>query len=382
MMEKKTIGHACKITTGKLDSNHSIPYGAYPFYTCAASPDRIDTYAYDDDVVLVAGNNAQGNFHVNRFKGKFNAYQRTYILAANEGYDIDFIYYALKLELKRLKEKSQGSQTKFLTMPILKGIRLKNLDFEQQYKIAAVLSALDVKIDCNNRINAELEAMAKALYDFWFVQFDFPFDFAQGKPDQNGKPYKSSGGKMTYNPTLKRDIPAGWEAALIGDVLGKVPTTAKVLNKDILNTGAIPVIDQGQSYICGFTDDRSSLIVPTQPHVVFGDHTRAVKLVNFSYARGADGTQILLSNSPKMPGYLMYQVVSGVDLSSYGYARHFKFLKESTTVLPEQTVAQRYQDVVSPWFEKIKESVFENMELSRLRDWLLPMLMNGQVTVA
>jgi type I restriction enzyme S subunit len=224
--------------------------------------------------------------------------------------------------------------------------------------------------------------MAKALYDFWFVQFDFPFDFAQGKPDQNGKPYKSSGGKMTYNPTLKRDIPAGWEAALIGDVLGKVPTTAKVLNKDILHTGAIPVIDQGQSYICGFTDDRSSLIVPTQPHVVFGDHTRAVKLVNFSYARGADGTQILLSNSPKMPGYLMYQVVSGVDLSSYGYARHFKFLKESTTVLPEQTVAQRYQDVVSPWFEKIKESVFENMELSRLRDWLLPMLMNGQVTVA
>ena len=77
-------------------------------------------------------------------------------------------------------------------------------DIEEQKKIAAVLSALDAKIDCNNRINAELEAMAKTLYDYWFVQFDFP--------DANGKPYKSSGGKMVYNATLKREIPAGWES--------------------------------------------------------------------------------------------------------------------------------------------------------------------------
>jgi len=309
--------------------------------------------------------------------------QRTARLRGGKNLDTKFLKYVIGSPqfTKYIKFITTGSLVPHISGNQIKDFSVYLPHLSIQKKIAAVLSALDAKIDCNNRINAELEAMAKTLYDYWFVQFDFPFDFAQGKPDQNGKPYKSSGGKMTYNPTLKRDIPAGWEAALIGDVLGKVPTTAKVLNKDILNTGAIPVIDQGQSYICGFTDDRSSLIVPTQPHVVFGDHTRAVKLVNFSYARGADGTQILLSNSPKMPGYLMYQVVSDVDLSSYGYARHFKFLKESTTVLPEQTVAQRYQDVVSPWFEKIKESVFENLELSRLREWLLPMLMNGQVTV-
>ena len=94
------------------------------------------------------------------------------------------------------------------------------------------------------------------------------------------------------------------------------------------------------------------------------------------------GTQILVSNSQRMPGYLMYQAVSDIDLSSYGYARHFKFLKETKVVLPESHVAQRYQEVVTPWFEKRRESIFENLELSRLRDWLLPMLMNGQVTVA
>ncbi len=247
-------------------------------------------------------------------------------------------------------------------------------EYGDQVKAGDFLYLLSQKIDCNNRIKAELEAMAKTLYDYWFVQFDFP--------DSNDKPYKSSGGKMVYNSTLKREIPAGWEDSLIGDVLGKVPTTTKILNKDILESGLIPVIDQGQSYICGFTNEQSSLIVPKQPHVVFGDHTRAVKLVNFNYARGADGTQILLSERQRMPGYLMYQVVSDIDLSSYGYARHFKFLKESRIVLPERSVAQRYQDVVTPWFEKIKQSIFENQELSRLRDWLLPMLMNGQVTVA
>ena len=80
-------------------------------------------------------------------------------------------------------------------------------DTKQQKKVAAILSALDAKIDCNNRINAELEAMAKTLYDYWFVQFDFP--------DASGKPYKSSGGKMVYNATLKRQIPAGWKDKLL-----------------------------------------------------------------------------------------------------------------------------------------------------------------------
>ena len=98
----KKIGLACSITTGKLDANQAVKGGRYPFFTCADYPEAIDHFAFDDDVVLVAGNNAKGNFHVSRYKGKFNAYQRTYILRANEGFNIDYIYYALKLELKRL----------------------------------------------------------------------------------------------------------------------------------------------------------------------------------------------------------------------------------------------------------------------------------------
>ncbi len=247
-------------------------------------------------------------------------------------------------------------------------------DYDEQVKAGDLLFLLSQKIDCNNRINVELEAMAKTLYDYWFVQFDFP--------DANGKPYKSSGGKMVYNARLKREIPAGWSDALVADILDKSPSSTKIPNKDIRDSGAIPVIDQSQSYICGFTDEKTSLIVPKQPHVVFGDHTRAIKLVNFSYARGADGTQILVSKDMRMPGYLMYQAVSDIDLSSYGYARHFKFLKESKILLPDKAIAQKYQVTVTPWFEKTREAVFENLELAKLRDWLLSLLMNGQVKVA
>lgn len=296
----------------------------------------------------------------------------------NPDVDNKYLYYFLTNDrmLSALQDRAENRICSFpqITFDLLSDYKIRVPKLSEQRNIAAVLSALDARIDCNNRINVELEAMAKTLYDYWFVQFDFP--------DANGKPYKSSGGKMVYNPALKREIPEGWHDAVVADILDKTPSSTKILNKEILDTGVIPVIDQSQSYICGFTDEKSSLIVPKQPHVVFGDHTRVVKLVNFSYARGADGTQILVSKDMRMPGYLLHQVVSDIDLSSYGYARHYKFLKESKIILPNQTNAQKYQAVVTPWLEKTRESIFENLELARLRDWLLPLLMNGQVTVA
>lgn len=289
-----------------------------------------------------------------------------------KGNNVQYIYYLLK-QLK-LGDKGSGSGVPTMNRNHLHPLKIKAYrDAIEQEIVAKVLSVIDAKIELNKRVNAELEAMAKTLYDYWFVQFDFP--------DANGKPYKISGGKMVYNAELKREIPEGWDVAVVENVLGKTPSSTKVLNQEIVVTGSIPVIDQSQDYICGFTDDITALIKPKQPHIVFGDHTRTVKLVNFEYARGADGTQILLSNDSRMPGYLLYQVVSDIDLSNYGYARHFKFLKDSKIILPNETIATRYQQVVTPWYEKIKGGIFENQHLMRLRDWLLPMLMNGQVTI-
>lgn len=248
-----------------------------------------------------------------------------------------------------------------------------NFDLPTQQKIAKILTALDRKISLNNQINAELEKMAKTLYDYWFVQFDFP--------DENGKPYKSSGGKMVWNEVLKRDVPLGWEDEIIENNLAKVPNSNKIQSKEIKPNGKIPVIDQSQDYICGFTNDDNSTLVPNDAHIIFGDHTRKVKLVNFPYARGADGTQVIISNNERLPNYLFYHMILEIDLSNYGYARHYKFLKESRILIPQKEIAQKFNQKVSSFFDLWKRNLKQTQTLTQYRDFLLPMLMNGQVEI-
>ncbi|EBR4567877.1 restriction endonuclease subunit S, partial [Salmonella enterica] len=124
--------------------------------------------------------------------------------------DYEYVYYFLKTQYDELRQLSSGVR-KNLNSNDIKNypIRLPS-SLDEQRKIACVLKVLDDKIALNNRINAELEAMAKTLYDYWFVQFDFP--------DANGKPYKTSGGKMEYNATLKREVPVGWKIKKISEI--------------------------------------------------------------------------------------------------------------------------------------------------------------------
>jgi len=202
-MSKIKLTKVCNITTGKLDANAAEEAGKYPYFTCAPEPLSINTYAFNDDVILLAGNNASGNFHCQRYKGKFNAYQRTYVITAKQGYDIEYIYYNLKINLQHLKKIAQGSQTKFLTMQILDGFEIEDIHISKQKRITEILKYIDYRIENNNKINQELESMAKTIYDYWFLQFEFP--------NEDGKPYKSSGGKMIWNEELKREIPEGWK---------------------------------------------------------------------------------------------------------------------------------------------------------------------------
>ena len=246
-------------------------------------------------------------------------------------------------------------------------------DFDTQKKIGDFLYSLEKKKQTNNQINQELETMAKTLYDYWFIQFDFP--------DQNGNPYKSSGGKMVYHPELKREIPEGWGVESVGNLLDKVTKAEKIENNSIEFIGEIPVIDQSQKYIAGFTNNEKALLQPQDGHVIFGDHTRVVKYINFDYARGADGTQVLISNNENISNVLLYHMIEDFDLSNYGYARHFKFLKEKTVIVPDKEVSSKFETQANVIYEKIKNNIFENQELTQLRDWLLPMLMNGQVKV-
>ncbi|WP_236327761.1 restriction endonuclease subunit S [Enterobacter bugandensis] len=388
----KNIGDACNIRTGKLDANRAVKDGDYPFFTCAEFPEKIDHYAFDGDVVLIAGNNARGNFHVSRYQGKFNAYQRTYVLTAKLGYDIDYIYYALKLELKRLREKAQGSQTKFLTMPILTSISLRDFVESEQSTVSKILKILDKKIALNNRINAELETMAKTLYDYWFVQFDFP--------DANGKPYKTSGGKMEYNTTLKREIPTGWRASNILSLANLLGGGTPTKTKPEYWNGSIPFFTPTDS-------DKNIYSLNTQDSITeLGLKNSSTRLFEkntiFITARGSVG-RLALNAVPMAMNQSCYALKAkqGVSFAFLYFITkeliHHLEVKATGSVfnsiisndieytylaLPEDNdLIDKYAKKTELAFAKIELLTKENQHLIALRDWLLPLLMNGQVKV-
>lgn len=152
------LSDACNICTGKLDANQGCENGKYPFFTCAPEPLRIDRYAFDCDAILLAGNNAHGNFHIQRFTGKFNAYQRTYVLTAKDGFDIDYVKYSIEIALSHFKRLAQGSQTKFLTIGMIEDFYIGEKDYSEQKRTVQVLKAIDDKIALNQKINDNLAA--------------------------------------------------------------------------------------------------------------------------------------------------------------------------------------------------------------------------------
>ena len=395
----------CQITTGKLDANAEVQEGQYPFYTCAEHPTTIDQYSFDDDVVLIAGNNASANFHLNRFSGKFDAYQRTYVLTAKSGTNLDYVFYSLKLLLGLLKKQAQGSQTKFLTRSILDNLEVNDLSKDKQQRITNILSEIDQKIELNNKINEELEKTAKLIYDYWFVQFDFPISkeqaIAMGDPSLEGRPYKSSSGAMVYNEKLKRDIPEGWSDTTVKDfepniVTGKTPST-----KDPSNFG------NDVPFVC-IGDVRGNL------HVVSTELSLSDKGANLQKNKYLPAGSICVTciATVGLVAFAAFESQTNQQLNSivcgdeqnkeylfFSLKNFFKFSVGAKTgntfanmnkgdfgdikiLAPCPYLVKSYHDTVAPMFAKALNNSMESKELKGLRDWLLPMLMNGQVSVS
>ncbi|MDW2982635.1 restriction endonuclease subunit S [Rhodanobacter sp. KK11] len=390
MADVTTLAEACRISTGKLDANAAVHGGSYPFFTCAETPSRIDSYAYDGCVILVAGNNAQGRFHVSRYDGKFNAYQRTYILEPRSGFERDYLYYSLKLALTGLRGSAQGSQTKFLTMPILTSLAVAKRNLTEQRRAVAILSALDAKIDLNHRINAELEALAKTIYDYWFVQFDFP--------DAHGRPYKSSGGAMVWNDTLKREIPAGWEAAPLSRLVEEVKdgVTPNAFDTTTPYIGLEHIARKSIVLSAWATADRatSNKITFRKGDILFGKIRPYFHKVALAMMEGIVSTDAIVMR-PRQRGLAAFALetifsdrfVETATASSTGSKMpraDWKVMRNYGVAIPgkSSSVADGYQKLFDGIASKIENNVRQNRELTQLRDWLLPLLMNGQVRVA
>lgn len=355
---------------GQVLNGASIPKtnGVYPAYGGNGIITYVNQYNYSENTIIIGRVGANcGAVYFS--EGKCWVTDNALAFTINDNADAYFVYNLLKM--LDLNKYHIGSSQPLITQSIINNIEFGSIPQKSiQKHISQCVKAIDDKISNNNRINAELESMAKTIYDYWFTQFDFP--------DENGKPYKSSGGKMVWNEELKRVIPEGWGATTIGSILGDYPKTTSILRDDYGLGSKYPIIDQSKDYICGYTDDYDN-VLHMNDAIVYGDHTNYTKYVNFDFARGADGTQIINSNEPALPNYILYQQILLLPVIEKGYSRHFKFLKEQYVIVPEFEVSKKYMDIVEYSLLKTKGIITENQQLASLRDWLLPMLMNGQV---
>ena len=261
----------------------------------------------------------------------------------------------------QVRGKGAASQMR-IAIGDIKSFPVKLIPIEAQEKIASILLSYDDLIENNLKRIKLLEEMAQITYEEWFVRMKFP-------------------GHETTVFDEDTGLPEGWEIDKLGSLLAKVPKSRKLKADEYQNQGKYPVIDQSRSFIAGYTEDEEAVLELEKPAIVFGDHTRIVKFINFKFARGADGTQILLSNNNRVPQHLLYQLVQSIDLSDYHYARHYKYLKDTDVMIPTESVANKYELKAKNYFDQILLLRNQIDLLKEARDILLPRLMTGMIDI-
>jgi type I restriction enzyme, S subunit len=350
----------------------------------------------DDNTLLMSINGTLGSLAL--FRGEQVILGKSAAYINCESINRLFCYYYLQLDYvqKKMWNEATGSTIKNLSLDSLNNLSILVPKPEEQQQIAAVLAALDAKIELNNRINAELETMAKKLYDYWFVQFDFP--------DKNGKPYKSIGGKMVWNAKLKREIPDGWESGSlfdIGDIVaGSTPSTSNTNNfsesgtpwitpKDLSNRSSNKFISRGEIGVTENGINSASLKVYPKGTVLLSSRA---PIGYMAIARNPVTTNQGFKSFVPNKGYssqFIYYTIKNSMKTIIQYASGSTFKEISGTViktikvcLPKKDIVNNFTQNVSQTFERQNILEQENQTLSELRDWLLPILMNGQVKVA
>ena len=276
---------------------------------------------------------------------------------------VRYLYYWFKSHIGKHSVDSIAKGTAQKAVPIdgLRNLKIDLPEISIQLRIASILSRYDSLIENYQKQIKLLEEAAQRLYKEWFVDLHFPGH---------------------ENTKIVDGVPEGWEKKKVGDMISKIQRTKQVTTNNYQASGKIPVIDQSRNYIAGYTDDAECLVKVTVPYIVFGDHTRILKYIPFSFAKGADGTQLIMSNDlERMPQTLFYNSLIEIDLSNYSYARHFKYLKEEFVLLPSEYIARKYDSIVSRYYQSIQKSREQIRLITEARDRLLPKLMSGEIEV-
>lgn len=301
-----------------------------------------------------------------------------------------YLYYFMESPYfkKQLECSMIGAVQKALTIVMLQEIEIELPDYNTQVKIAETLACIDDKIKNNNKINSELEALAKTIYDYCFVQFDFP--------NEEGKPYKSSGGKMVWNDELKREIPEGWKVNQLDEIceirLGGTPSTKKdsYWNGGInwLNSGevAISPVVTSEKTITEEGRDNSATSSANIGDIVMSI-TRYIRpsILGIEACYNQSVVAIIQNSNYRMAflyPFMLSQVDRYMSLRTGAQQPHInkEIVGNTLVCVPCTEIMEKYYGVVNNLYEKQILLAKENLELASLRDFLLPLLMNGQVT--
>ena len=359
--------------------------GDFPLYGSGGLMSHVDEALYSGEAILLPRKGTLSNImYVNE---SFWTVDTMYYAVVNDKLaDAFYLYsYLSQLDLSNL---DSGSTLPSMTKSAYESIVVKLPDLNIQKAVANILFNLRKKLEINNQINQELEAMAKTLYDYWFVQFDFP--------DQNGKPYKSSGGKMVYHPELKREIPEGWGVDSLWNIANFYNGLAmQKYRPDTNEDDYLPVI-KIREMMNGFSKDteKARLDIPTEAVVERGDilfsWSATLEVIIWGKEKGALNQHIFKVTSDTYPKSFIYfelksylkvfKSIAELRKTTMGHITQ-DHLKQAKIVVPPIEIISKIdaqlQHIMSQ--QQILEN--QNQQLTQLRDWLLPMLMNGQVKV-
>ena len=351
----------------------------YPFVEMANAdvfarePKQIDIKKYSSGVKFQRGDtviariepclqNGKGFFVKNISEG-FGSTEFLVFRPKDDKVTNEFLYYFMLTDYIRksmINSMTGATGRQRVNKDIFKSLELSLPSVEKQKRIADILSAYDDLIENNQKQIKLLEEAAMRLYKEWFVKLRFPGH---------------------ENTKIVDGVPEGWEYKEVGSLISKTPRTKQVKKSEYKNSGEIPIIDQSREFIAGYTDDRETIVDLGVPVIVFGDHTRILKLINFPFAKGADGTQLIVSGIEEMPQHLLYCSLVNIDLSNYHYARHFKYLKASKIIVPTKNISEEFESIVEIYFKVIQILRDKIFLLQKSRDFLLPKLMNGEIEV-
>ena len=309
--------------------------------------------------------------------------------------DKDFAFYLISSNLVKQQLSAAAQQTKIRhTSPDkIKDCIVWIPELEEQKRIGKLLRTIDLKIELNRQLNHNLEAMAKQLYDYWFVQFDFP--------DENGKPYKSSGGKMVWDKRLKREIPLLWKAKMVEEVAdvynGATPSTVNELNYggDIVWITPKDLSDQKQKFVyqgernisqVGY-DSCSTHLLPSNTILMSSRAPIGLLAIAKTELCTNQGFKSFVSKSKNIATYLYYYLQYHItQIEQLGTGTTFKEVSREDILKfpmlkPSDNVLDLWEEIVSALNDRQLEIQKENENLIKQRNELLPLLMNGQVSV-